>query len=106
MQAGRYTIQFVVGTNTGPVRGRVDDLTEGGVAVQVERPLPEAGADWHLGCLEVGGERYLDVILGRVEGADDGHDHSLVLRFLEASFADTNGLVRLIGACSHQGLAA
>jgi len=55
--------------------------------------------------LEVGGERYLDLVMAQVPSAL-GHDAHVVLSFLELSQADENALARLIGAFTPQRLAA
>ncbi|GEM_PF-4068668 len=99
------TVRLVIGTHTGPICADVEGLTEGGVSGVPERPLPEEGADWRLGYLEVGGERYLDLVMAQVPSAL-GHDAHVVLSFLELSQADENALARLIGAFTPQRLAA
>ncbi len=102
----RATVQLVIGTHTGPVRAEVDALTELGLTVRPERPLPEGGAGWRLGYLEVGGERYLDVVLGQIHDGAPSTGGAVLLEFLEQTTADAHALARLSSACFARAAAA
>lgn len=100
------TICLVLETSEGQIRSSVVGLSEEAVALQSFEPRRWSTLEILHGCLEIGRERYLDVVPSLGPGCVPDADGVVVMALPPLSVMDANALSRLTGAIAPERVAA